>query len=99
VGVAAEIPETVLWPPQGRLAVGHPILMEEGTEESRESLGFCNLLRVNNVDARETPRHGNLSPPRLPLAILSMRVSHLNFSHIIRVVYIVTPAIRAGDRL
>ena len=46
VGVAAEITENVIGPPEGRLAVDHPVLTEEGTEERSESLRFRQKLKI-----------------------------------------------------
>jgi len=46
VGVAAEITENVLGATEGRLAVDHPVLTEEGAEERSESLGIPEKLAV-----------------------------------------------------
>jgi hypothetical protein len=44
VGVAAEITENIFGAPEGRLAIDHPVLPEEGAEESSESLRFRQKL-------------------------------------------------------
>jgi hypothetical protein len=46
VGVTAEITENVFRTTEGRLAVDHPVLPEEGAEERSESLGFREKLEV-----------------------------------------------------
>jgi hypothetical protein len=46
VGVAAEITENVFWTPEGRLAVDHPVVTEEGAEERSESLRLREKLEV-----------------------------------------------------
>ena len=46
VGVAAEITENVFWTPEGRLAVDHPVVTEEGAEERSESLRLRQKLEV-----------------------------------------------------
>jgi len=44
VGVAAEITENIFGASEGRLAIDHPVLPEEGAEESSESLRFRQKL-------------------------------------------------------
>src|ERR1039457_1752396 len=46
VGVAAEITENVFGATEGRLAVDHPVLTEEGTEERSEHFRFCQKLEI-----------------------------------------------------
>src|SRR5208283_4259473 len=46
VGVAAEITENVLGAPEGRFAVDHPVVTEEGAEERSESLRLREKLEV-----------------------------------------------------
>ena len=46
VGVAAEITENIFGATEGRLAIDHPVLPEEGAEESSESLRFRQKLEV-----------------------------------------------------
>jgi len=46
VGVAAEITENVFGATEGRFAVDHPVLTEEGTEEGSESFRFRQKLEV-----------------------------------------------------
>ena len=46
VGIAAEITENMFGAPEGRLAVDHPVLTEEGTEERSEHFCFCQKLEV-----------------------------------------------------
>jgi len=46
VGVAAEITENVLGATEGRFAVDHPVVTEEGAEESSESLRFRQKLEI-----------------------------------------------------
>jgi hypothetical protein len=46
VGVAAQITENVFWTPEGRLAVDHPVVTEEGAEERSESLRLREKLEV-----------------------------------------------------
>ena len=46
VGVAAEITENMFGTTEGRLAVDHPVLTEEGAEERSESLRFRQKLEV-----------------------------------------------------
>jgi hypothetical protein len=46
VGVAAEITENVLGATEGRFAVDHPVVTEEGAEERGECLGFREKLEV-----------------------------------------------------
>ena len=57
VGVAAEITENVFGTTEGRLAVDHPVLTEERTEESSESLRFHEKLEVP-VEAQLTVVEG-----------------------------------------
>jgi hypothetical protein len=44
VGIAAEVTENVLGSTEGRFAVDHPVVTEEGAEERSESLGFRQKL-------------------------------------------------------
>ena len=46
VSVAAEITENVLGATEGRFAVDHPVVTEEGAEESSESLRFRQKLEI-----------------------------------------------------
>jgi len=46
VGVAAEVTENVLGATEGRFAVDHPVVTEEGAEERSESLRFPEKLEV-----------------------------------------------------
>jgi len=46
VGVAAEITENVFGATEGWLAVDHPVLTEEGTEERSEHFRFCQKLEI-----------------------------------------------------
>ena len=46
VGVAAEITENVFGTTEGRLAVDHPVLTEEGTEERSEHFRFRQKLEI-----------------------------------------------------
>jgi hypothetical protein len=46
VGVAAEITENVFGTTEGWLAVDHPVLTEEGTEERSEHFRFCQKLEI-----------------------------------------------------
>jgi hypothetical protein len=46
VGVAAEITENVFWTTEGRLAVDHPVLTEEGTEERSEGFRFRQKFEI-----------------------------------------------------
>ena len=46
VGVAAEITESVLGTPEGRLAIDHPVLPEQWAEERSESLRFRQKLEI-----------------------------------------------------
>jgi len=57
VGVAAEITENVFGTPEGRLAVDHPVLTEEGTEERSEHFRFCQKLEIP-VEAQLALREG-----------------------------------------
>jgi hypothetical protein len=47
VGVAAEITENIFGATEGRFAIDHPVLPEEGAEESSESLRFRQKLEVS----------------------------------------------------
>jgi hypothetical protein len=44
VGIAAEVTENMFGTPEGRFAVDHPVVTEEGAEERSESLGFRQKL-------------------------------------------------------
>ena len=46
VGVAAEITENIFGATEGRFAVDHPVVTEEGAEEGSESLRFRQKLEV-----------------------------------------------------
>jgi hypothetical protein len=46
VGIAAEVTENVFGTTEGRFAVDHPVVTEEGAEERSESLGFREKLEV-----------------------------------------------------
>jgi len=46
VGIAAEVTENVLGATEGRFAVDHPVVTEEGAEERSESLRFREKLEV-----------------------------------------------------
>jgi len=46
VGVAAEVTENVFGATEGRFAVDHPVVTEEGAEEGGESLRFREKLEV-----------------------------------------------------
>jgi hypothetical protein len=57
VGIAAEVTENMFGTTEGRLAVDHPVLTEERTEKSSESLGFREKLEVP-VEAQLTVVEG-----------------------------------------
>jgi hypothetical protein len=57
VGVAAEITENVFGTTEGWLAVDHPVLTEEGTEERSEHFRFCQKLEIP-VEAQLTVVEG-----------------------------------------
>ena len=57
VGVATEITENMFWTTEGQLAVDHPVLTEEGTEERSEHFRFCQKLEIP-VEAQLALREG-----------------------------------------
>jgi hypothetical protein len=46
MGVAAEITENIFGATEGRLAIDHPVLPEQGAEKGSESLRFRQKLEV-----------------------------------------------------